>query len=144
MLGTDAGEVAPEVTLDRRRQHRPAVLVALAASNHNQVGAEVHVLHAETTALEDAEAGAVEQAGHESRRAGEPLEQGPPLVAGENDWQALRPLGAHDVVEVAGSQGLAHAVEQAGLGRVGRPSLPDREGREGLGMNGVKQPAERW
>jgi len=215
VLGADAVEVAPEVVLDCRRQHRPAVLVALAASNHDQVGAEIHVLHAETTALENAEAGAIEEAGHEPRWAGEPLEHGPHLVAGENDWQSLGSLCAHDVVEprqvdrqhvtieeqeraqglvlggggdasldgegaqeprdlgraqldgmalaveedepadpgnvgllgpaavMTGAQGLANAVEQTGLGRVGGRGFPDREGREAFARDGIQRPAER-
>ena len=50
-------------------------------------------------------------------------------------------LGAAAVVACA--QGLAHAVEQTGLGGVGRPGFPDREGREALGTGGVLRPAER-
>jgi hypothetical protein len=91
--------VAQEVGLDRGRQHRPAVLVALAAAHHDQVGAEVHVLHAEAAALQNAKAGPVEEAGHEPRGPGEPLEHGPHLLAREDDRQALRALRAHDFVE---------------------------------------------
>ena len=54
---------------DDGRQRRDAVLVALAAADHDLVAAEVHVLHPQPRALEETQARAVEEQGHEPRRA---------------------------------------------------------------------------
>ena len=56
------------------RQECDAVLVAFPAPDDDLVGGEVDVLHAQPRALEEAEASAVQQEGHELRGAVEPLE----------------------------------------------------------------------
>jgi hypothetical protein len=74
VLGPDGREVSREVAADDGRQHGDAVLVALAAPHGDLVAGEVDILDAEAAAFEDAEAGAVEEAGHEPGGAGEALE----------------------------------------------------------------------
>src|SRR5207247_6677047 len=88
-----------EIGLGHGRQHCNAILVALAATDDDLVGGEVDILDAEPAALEHAEPGAIEQAGHEARHAVEPLEHGAYLVAREDDGQPLGALGAYDAVE---------------------------------------------
>ena len=85
-----------EVRLDHLRKHRDAVLVALPGPDDDLVGGEVHVLDA---TLENPQAGAIEQAGHEPRRALELLEHGADLLASQDDGQTLRTLRAHDALE---------------------------------------------
>jgi hypothetical protein len=67
---------------NRRRQHRHAVLITLAAAHDDLVAREVDVLHAQTAALEHSEARAVE---HQPRHTVEPLEHGADFVTGEDD-----------------------------------------------------------
>src|SRR5262245_41506028 len=76
-----------------------AVLVALAGAQRELVGGEVDVLGARAAALQDAEAGTVEEAGHQPGDAVEPLEYRANLITGEDHRQPDRPLGSHDVVE---------------------------------------------
>jgi hypothetical protein len=118
VLGSNGLEVSGQTGLGDGRQHRDPVLVALAAADHDLVGGEVNVLDAEPAALEHAEAGAVEQAGHETRHAVEPLEQGTDLIAGKDDGQPLRALGAHDAGE-PGKVDLQHVAVQEPEGAQG-------------------------
>ena len=99
MLPADALQVPGEVRLHDGRQHRHAVLVALAAPHDDLVRPEIHVLDAEAAALEEPEPGAIEKQRHESRRAFEPAQHGPHLVPGQDDGQALRALGADDLIQ---------------------------------------------
>jgi len=98
ILLADALQVSGEVRLHYGRQHRHAVLVALAAPHDDLVRPEIHVLDAEAAALEEPEPGAIEKKRHESRRAFEPAQHGPHLVPGQDDGQALRALGPDDLV----------------------------------------------
>jgi hypothetical protein len=82
MLLSHAGEMPGQRGLNRRRQHRYAVLVTLAAAHDDLVAREVDVLHAQTAALEHSEARAVE---HQPRHTVEPLEHGADFVTGEDD-----------------------------------------------------------
>ena len=95
-----------------------AVLVSPAAADDDLVGGEVGVLDAEPAPLEHAEAGAVEQAGHEARYAVELLEHGADLVAAEDDGQPLGALGTHDAVE-PGKVDLQHVAVQEQEGAQG-------------------------
>jgi hypothetical protein len=76
-----------------------AVLVTLAAPDDDLVGCEVDVLDPEAAAFEDAKTSAVQQAHHDTRRPAEALDHGADLLAGEDNGQARRALGSHDLVE---------------------------------------------
>src|SRR5258706_12014722 len=89
----------PEVSLQDARKHRHAILVALAAADHDLARGEIDVLDPEPAAFEDAKPGAVEEPGHETGRAVEPLEHRTHFVARQDHRQALGPPGAHDPVE---------------------------------------------
>jgi hypothetical protein len=92
-------EVRPEHGLDRDRQHRDAILAALAVADHDLVRSEVDIFHAQPAALQQAEASTVEQERHDPRHAGQLLENRPGLLACEHDGQVLRALGPHDIIE---------------------------------------------
>jgi hypothetical protein len=83
------------------RQHHGAVFVALAGAHGDAAGGEVDILHAQAQALEQAHAGAVQQAQHQAAARGlrDLQPEAGDLVAGEDDRQALGLLGAHDVVD---------------------------------------------
>jgi hypothetical protein len=81
-------EVPSEIGLHHSGKHGDAVLIALAASNDDLVRGELQVLNPEPAALEHAKAGTVQEGRHEARRALEPLEHGPDLIAAEHDGQA--------------------------------------------------------
>ena len=138
MLGSDRLEVPVQIGLGHGRQHRDAILVALAATDDDLVRGEVDVLDAEPAALEHPEPGPVQQAGHEAGHPLEPLEHGAHLVAGEDDRQALGALRAHDAIE-PGKIDLQHVPvqEQEGaqslvLGGGGHVAV-DRQGGEETG-----------
>jgi hypothetical protein len=99
VLLAHALEVGDQLRLDRGWQHGQPILVPLAVADGDLVHREVDVLHAQTTAFQQAQPGAVEQNRHEPRHAVEPLEDGADLVARQHDGQMLGPLGPDDVVE---------------------------------------------
>ena len=94
-----AVEVRGQRGLDRGRQHRHPILVALAVADDDLVRREVDVLHAQATAFQQAQPRAVQQERHEPWHAVEPLEDGADLVPRQHDGQMQGPLGADDVVE---------------------------------------------
>ena len=112
MLAPHRLQVARQILLHGRREHRDPILGALAVPDDDQVGSEVDVLDAQARAFEQAQAGAVEEQGQEARDAVEVLEDGTDLVAGQDDGQVLRPPGAHDVVEPRQVLLEHHAVEK--------------------------------
>jgi hypothetical protein len=132
VLLTNRIEVPSQVVLERRREHRDSILVALGAPNHDLVPAEVDVLHAQATALEQAEPRAVEQRCHQPWDTTRRLEYGSNLVACQHDRQTLGALGADDTVEPwdVEFENLAIQEQQSAQGlvlrRCGDPSL-DRE-----------------
>lgn len=99
MLGTDGGEVAGEVIAERGGEDGDPILAALALADDELQALEVDVLHAQPRALEQPQARAVEQRGHELGCAVELVEECRDLVAGEDDGQPLGALGADEGVE---------------------------------------------
>jgi hypothetical protein len=93
-------EVHGQIRLGDGWEHREPIFVALAATDGDLIGGEVDVLGAEPATLEHPEPSAVEQAGHEARHPLEPLEHGADFVAGEDDWQPVGALCAHEPGEV--------------------------------------------
>jgi hypothetical protein len=121
-------EMPRQIGLHRSRQHRDAVLVALAASDDQLVGGKVDILNAQPAAFEQPEPGSVEQVRHEPGRALQPLEHCPDLVAGEDDRQAHGAFRAHDPVEP----------RQVDLQHV---PVQEQEGAQGLVLGGGGHPA---
>jgi hypothetical protein len=99
MLFADDIEVRHESVLDRRRQKGHAVLVTLAAPNHDLVGGEVHVLDAQTCALEEPKSAAVEQDGHKTWRPTHLFENRADLFASEDDRQSLGRASADNPIQ---------------------------------------------
>jgi hypothetical protein len=81
VLDTVAGELALKRRHDGGGQHGGPVSPALPASHHDVVRGEVEVLDPQPGALDEAETSAVEENGHEPRRAAERQKDGPHLVA---------------------------------------------------------------
>ena len=83
------------------RQHRHSVARTFGVAQRDQTLREIHVLDTEADALHEPHAGAVKQFGHQLMRAGHhrqhPLRFGPR----HHDRQALAPLRAGHVVELA-------------------------------------------
>src|SRR5437867_1534731 len=77
--------------------HRHAV--ALAGAHDDLIGGEVHVLHPETGTLEQTQPCALEQDGHEPRRALELSDDGTNLLASQDDGEPFAALGADHVVK---------------------------------------------
>ena len=99
VLASDFLHMPGPIRLGGPRQHRDAVLGALAVPDDDEVRREVDVLDAQVRGFEKAEAGAIEEQRHEARHALELLEHGPDLVTREHDGQPLRPAGANEIVE---------------------------------------------
>jgi len=54
-----------ERSADKGRKHRDPLLLSLPLPHHDRIGADVNVLHAESEALQETEAGTLQQAGHD-------------------------------------------------------------------------------
>jgi hypothetical protein len=61
LVVADRLEVLGQVAAHRGRQHRHAVLAALAGAHRDLVAVEVHVLHPQPEGLQDPQAGAVQE-----------------------------------------------------------------------------------
>ena len=103
----------------RRRQHGPAILAALALPHRDLVAGEIHVLHPQADAFHQPHPGAVQQP-RQHRHA--PLHVGqqcPHFGLRKDRGNAPRPLGAHHVVH----PGQLHAQHVA---------IEEQDGRQGL------------
>ena len=80
-------------------EHRPAVARALAAPDDDPVAREIEILDSKAAALEQAQAGPVEERGHEAVGSGEAMEQVRHLRPTEHNRETEGSLGAHDVLE---------------------------------------------
>jgi hypothetical protein len=80
-------EVGEQVGLYRGRQHGGAIFMPLAVADGELVRREIDVLHAQATALEQPQSGAVQQDRHEPRHAVEALEDGADLLARQDHGQ---------------------------------------------------------
>jgi hypothetical protein len=134
VLLASALEVGGQRGLDRGRQHRHPVLVALAVADDDLVRGEVDVLHAQAAALQQAKSRAVQQERHEPWHAVEPLQDGANLVPRQHDGEVQGPLGANDVVEPRKLDSEHLAVEE----EQGAQSLVLGGGRD-LAVNGERR-----
>jgi hypothetical protein len=98
--GPDAIDLLAQGFFQGAGQQGDAVLRALAVADDEMALAEVDVLDPEAEAFQQSEAGAVEQAGHQSIRAVELVEDGADLVAGQDRREPLGPPGRGDPAEV--------------------------------------------
>jgi hypothetical protein len=89
--------VALEVARGAGRKHGAAVAGALAAADEDLVAAEVDVLNAQPATLQQAEAGAVQQRGHQRGGAVDARENGAHFLTREHDGDVQGALGAHDL-----------------------------------------------
>jgi len=88
-----------EIGFHHGGQHRHAVTIALTGAHDDLIGGEVHVLHSEAGTLEQTQPCAVEQDGHEPRRALELSDDGTNLLTSQDDGEPLAALGADHVVK---------------------------------------------
>ena len=96
---------------ERFRENGDAVLFALAIADEDLLVTKVDVLHPEANTVHQAQAGAIEQIGHEPVGAGHLGQDGLDFVAGEDDGQADGAFGAFDVIDPAEGM-LQHSVIQ--------------------------------
>ena len=80
-------------------RRRDPVLRPFAVADDDEVGPEIDVLHSQARALEEAQAGPVEEQHEEAWHGVEVLENVPHLVACHDDGHVLGPPGAHQIVE---------------------------------------------
>ena len=99
VLPPDHLDMPDEIGSHDGGQHRHAVAVALAGAHDDLIGGEVHVLHPEAGTLEQTQPCAVEQDGHEPRRALELSDDGTNLLTSQDDGEPLAALGADHVVK---------------------------------------------
>jgi len=78
---------------DRFGKGDDAILFALAIPNSDRFVFKIHILDGQADAFHPAQAGAVEQLGHEFESAAEMLQQGEDFLAGEDRGQALWAFG---------------------------------------------------
>jgi hypothetical protein len=111
-----AGQVMPHGIDEGTREHRHAVLAALALAHHDLVPHQVHILHAQLQALREPQARAVQEPRHERVLARQSAEERAGLVLREHDGQATRALGARDSIQPRhlDSQHLAVEEEEGG------------------------------
>ena len=94
-------ELRGQWTIERPREHRAAVLVALAGSHRDLVLVEIDVFDAQAKTLADTQPRAVHQCRRQPGLAVELREDGTHFVAGEHDGHPAGYSGANDVAEVA-------------------------------------------
>src|SRR5439155_24546482 len=92
-------DMPDEIGFHHGGQHRHAVTIALTGAHDDLIGGEVHVLHSEAGTLEQTQPCAVEQDGHEPRRALELSDDGTNLLTSQDDGEPLAALGADHVVK---------------------------------------------
>ena len=110
-----------------RRQHRHAILEALAVAHQDFAAFEPHVLHPQPQAFHDAQAGAIEQPRNQAVAALQPRQHGHDLGGGQHHRQPLGRFGRLDIVEPGqfDVQHLAIQEQQGALGLVlGRSRYP--------------------
>lgn len=78
---------------DRFGKGDDAILFAFAIPNGDRFVFKIHILDAQADAFHPAQAGAIEQLGHEFESAAEMLQEGEDFLAGEDRGQALRAFG---------------------------------------------------
>jgi hypothetical protein len=99
MLATHALDVLPKGLPERFREQRHPVLEPLTVPYHDLPAIEIDVLDPESGTLEDAESRTVEQRRHDPWRPIQMIENAGDLGARENDRQAGRASGSHQVVQ---------------------------------------------
>jgi hypothetical protein len=77
--------MAGQVRLDRGWENRHTILVALGGAYHDLIRAEIDVLHAKATALENPQAGPIEQERHQAWYTAQGTQNRSDFVAREND-----------------------------------------------------------
>src|SRR5437867_7216204 len=85
VLSLDHLDMPDEIGFHDGGRHRHAVAVALAGAHDDLIGGEVHVLHPEAGTPEQTQPCAVEQDGHEPRRALGLSDDGTNLLAAQDD-----------------------------------------------------------
>jgi len=90
----DAGQVFAQGRDEAFGEHGDAVFFAFAIANDDAVLFEVYILDAQTQAFDEAQAGAVEDFGHELVSAGEGVEDAQGFVFGEDGGDVFGFLGA--------------------------------------------------
>jgi hypothetical protein len=77
----------------------PPVLVSLPLADHDLAQPEIDVLYAKPQTLQQSQTAPVEQLADQAVRTVELGEHGTDLVAGQDDRQSVRALGAHDLLQ---------------------------------------------
>ena len=108
---------------ERFWENSDPVLLALAIADNNLMVTKVDILHSEADTVHQAQAGAIEEIGHEPVGAGHLGEDGLDFVAGEDDGQTDGAFGAFDVLDPAEGL-LQHGIVQ------------EQQGAEGLILSG--------
>jgi hypothetical protein len=75
---------------DLRRQHRHAILLALAAPHHELIPVEVDVLHSQVKTLAEAQPGSVQQGPDDPHHPAQLLKDRADLVPAQHHWKPLR------------------------------------------------------
>lgn len=110
--------MAAQAGMQRQREQGLAVAVALALADGDRRTREVDILDAEVQALEQAQAGAVEQARHEVGEPWQVAQQGGDLRAIQNGGQPGRALRSDEAVE-PGQDHAEHFLVEEEQGRQG-------------------------
>lgn len=119
-------ELGAEAITHPRRQERGAIVVPLAATDCDHVAVEVDVLHPEGEALEQAEAAAVEDLGHEPVPRLQLIEERDDLASREHRGKVLRTAGALEAV-------------QLGHGKIEDAAIEEEHGAESLVLGGRRR-----
>src|SRR5512135_1427338 len=118
---------APELLAERRPygggQHGDAIRVALATADGDLAQLEVEILDPEPQALEEPEAGSVQEGADQARRAVEAVEHAADLAPAEHDGHAGGRAGPDEVAQRVG-----RTVEDV--------AIEEEERAQGLGLGG--------
>ncbi len=88
-----------QIRLHRLRQHRHAILCALAVANRDLAPRKLDILHPQPDHLHQAHPGAIQQTPEQTIRSLHPRQHPPHLVACKHHRQTLRPFRPRHVVQ---------------------------------------------
>lgn len=126
----NCGQLHPQGGYQSGREHGSAITPSLSATDDHFAPLKIDILHAEATALGQAEPASVQQGGHEPGDALHGAQHPADLATGKHRWDMVRPFGGVNPVRRAHRDPKNLAIEE-------------HQGGQGLILGGSRDAASR-